>query len=254
MVDEMQDCSTTEQLSICVRYLSCENEACEEFIEFLRLEKLDAQTIADTLLHALQEWGFNMCGLVGQGYDGASVMSSIRNGVQAKVAEKYPNATYVHCRSCVLNLAISSGCKAVQSIQNLFDKSANLEIRGFLVAAPKGKIYFFRLPRPQHCLLQPSLLPVLKPSNDEGEEDESAKHWKREAGDRLYRNSVLLRRWSAKVTTLSALLAKYGSVLLALDEISSKSCSDAKRDASAYSSLLQDSEFIVALTVSQFVL
>ena len=48
-------------------------------------------------------------------------------------------------------------------------------------------------------------------------------------------------RWSPKVSTLSALLAKYGSVLLALDEIS-------------YSRLLQDSEFIVGLTVSQFVL
>ena len=28
---------------------------CEEFIGFVRLEKLDAQTIADSLLHALQE-------------------------------------------------------------------------------------------------------------------------------------------------------------------------------------------------------
>ena len=79
------------------------------------------------------------------------------------------------------------------------------------------------------------------------------KHWKREASDRLYRNSGATR-WSAKVTTLSAFLAKYGSVLLALDEISSSSSGDAKRDASAYSRLLQDFEFIVALTVSQFVL
>jgi len=54
---QIQDCSATEQLSICVRYLSSGNEGCEEFIEFARLEKLDVQTIADTLLHALQEWG-----------------------------------------------------------------------------------------------------------------------------------------------------------------------------------------------------
>ena len=76
------------------------NEVCEEFIGFVRLEKLDAQTIVDTLLHALQECGFNMSGLVGQGYDGAS---SSRNGVQAEVAEKYPNARYVHCRSHVVS-------------------------------------------------------------------------------------------------------------------------------------------------------
>ena len=60
--------------------------------------------------------------------------------------------------------------------------------------------------------------------------------------------------WSAKGTTPSALLAKHGSVLLALDEILSSSSGHAKHDASAYSRLLQDSEFIVALTVSQFVL
>ena len=61
-------------------------------------------------------------------------------------------------------------------------------------------------------------------------------------------------RWSAKVTNLCALLAKYGSILLPPKEISSSSSGDVKRDASAYSRLLQDSEFIVALTVSQFVL
>lgn len=42
--------------------------------------------------------------------------------------------------------------------------------------------------------------------------------------------------------------------ILALDETSSSSSGDAKRDPSAYSRLLQDSEFIVALTVSQFFL
>ena len=51
-----------------------------------------------------------MACLVGQGYDGATVMSSSKKGVQGKIA-----ATYVHCgcRSYVLNLAISSGCTAV---------------------------------------------------------------------------------------------------------------------------------------------
>ena len=97
----MQDCSTTEQLSMCAISQQKKNEVCEEFIGFVKLEKLDAQTIVDTLLHALQECGFNMSRLVGQRYDGAS---SSRNGVQAKVAEKYPNARYVHCRSHVSNL------------------------------------------------------------------------------------------------------------------------------------------------------
>ena len=119
--------------------------------------------------------------------------------------------------------------------------SANL--RGFLVAAPKGKNTDVS-----------ELLSALVACADEDEEDESAKTLE-EGSKRQTVPKFCATRWSAKVTTLSALLAKYGSVLLALDEISSSSSGDAKRDASAYSRLLQDSaEFIVALTVSQFVL
>ena len=32
MTDETQDCSTTEQVSICVRYVSNSNEVCEDFM------------------------------------------------------------------------------------------------------------------------------------------------------------------------------------------------------------------------------
>lgn len=66
-------------------------------------------------------------------------MSSSWNGVQAKVAEKYPNSTYVNCRSHVLNLAISSGCKAVRSIQNLFDNVSKLT--WFLVQRLKERTF-----------------------------------------------------------------------------------------------------------------
>lgn len=130
---------------------------------------MDAQTTADTLLHALQEWGLHMSGLVGQGYDVASVMSSSRNGVQSKVAEKYPNTMYVHCRSCVLNLAMLSGCKAVQSIQNLFDVS---KLTRFLRVSAKRKEIFFQTAAATDVS---ELLSALVECADEDEGDESAK-------------------------------------------------------------------------------
>ena len=43
-----------------------------------------------------------------QGYDGASNMSSGRVGVQARIREKAPLATYVHCNGHCLNLVIST--------------------------------------------------------------------------------------------------------------------------------------------------
>ena len=53
-------------------------------------------------------------------------MMSDKNGVQAKVKEKYPNATYVHCHSRALNLAISSGCKNVSPIRIMCDSAERL--------------------------------------------------------------------------------------------------------------------------------
>ena len=108
MADETQDCSTAEQLSVCVQYVNSVGEICEDFLEFVKLEKMDAQSIANALLFTVEGWRLVMSTLVAQGYDGAAVMSSSRKGVQVKVKEKYPNVTYVHCRSHVLNLAISS--------------------------------------------------------------------------------------------------------------------------------------------------
>ena len=98
------------------------------------------------------------------------------------------------------------------------------------------------------------MLSALVACADQDEEDESAKTLEEES-KRQTVPKFCATRWSAKVTILSALLAKYGSVLLALDEISSSSSGDAKRDASLiHVTLLQDSEFMDALTVFQFVL
>ena len=108
MADETQDISTTEQISLCVRYINREYEVCEEFLGFTKVSKMDAESIADAIVSTVKHWGLDMACLVGQRYDGAAVMSSSKNGVQSKIAAKYPNATYVHCRSHVLNLAIYS--------------------------------------------------------------------------------------------------------------------------------------------------
>ena len=79
----------------------------------MKAEKMDSKSIADVLLSTLEAWGMDFDDLVDQGYDGAAVMSSSKNGVQGRIHEKYPNATYAHCRSHFLSLAISSGCHQV---------------------------------------------------------------------------------------------------------------------------------------------
>ena len=71
-------------------------------------------------------------------------MSSSKNRVQAKIAEKYPHAKYIHCRSHVLNLAISNSCTSVPSIRNLFDDVQKLT--WFLSGIPdKNHVNFWKL-------------------------------------------------------------------------------------------------------------
>ena len=61
-------------------------------------------------------------------------------------------------------------------------------------------------------------------------------------------------RWTARISTLSTLLSKYVQVIKALETIRDCSTADARSDAGSYIHLLEDPQFIVTLTVSQFIL
>ena len=58
-------------------------------------------------------------------------------------------------------------------------------------------------------------------------------------------------RWTARVSTLSALL---DDILKALERIKENSTGDGRVDAASYIRLMKDSQFVVALVVGQFVL
>ena len=234
-------------MSICVRYVTSGGEICEDFLGFVKLEKMDAKNIANAFLSTVKGWGLDMSTLVTQGYDGAAVMSSSKNGVQAKVKEKYPNVTYVHCRSHVLNLAISSGCSSVPPVRNLFDSVEKLS--WFLGGSAKRKEIFLKVA--SSCSGDHHLLNLL--TSDAGDLSESAEAIK-EGGKKKTAPKFCATRWTARVSTLSSLLSKYVEVLKALENIRDSSTAEARCDASSYMRLMEDSQFIVALTVSQFVL
>ena len=62
-------------------------------------------------------------------------------------------------------------------------------------------------------------------------------------------------RWSACVTTLSSVIAKYKAIYLALNDIAlESSTTDARTNALSHVKLLQSSGFIVLLVVAQFIL
>ena len=61
-------------------------------------------------------------------------------------------------------------------------------------------------------------------------------------------------RWTAKVITLSTLLTNYATVLKTLEKIIDESVGESRSDSALYIQLMEDSQFIVALVVVQFVL
>src|SRR6185295_15937572 len=78
---------------------------------FRKIENMDAETVSEALKKWLDDLGLDKASIVGQGYDGASNMSGVRNGVQARIKEVSPCADYLHCPNHKLNLAVTDAAQ-----------------------------------------------------------------------------------------------------------------------------------------------
>lgn len=120
LVDETKDVRKTEQLSLVVRYYH-EGEIKESFLDFKNAEGLDAKSLSDSILKLLGGYGLDYrSNLVGQGYDGASVMSGAISGVGKRIQDVAHSATYVHCYAHRLNLVLVDVCKTVKEAGQFF--------------------------------------------------------------------------------------------------------------------------------------
>lgn len=118
--DETKDLSKREQLSIVLRYYY-EGAIRESFLGFWEVEHLDASSLANKIISSLEQYGLeHKENLVGQGYDGAAVMSGRCSGVQARVKQVAKYAFYVHCNAHCLNLVIVDSVKKVPEAGEFF--------------------------------------------------------------------------------------------------------------------------------------
>ena len=99
----------------------------EEFVAFLKLNRVRAVDIADALVKCLENLGLSLSELRGQGYDGASRLSGHKSGVQARIREKQPKEVFTHCASHSLNLVIVKSC-SVTEIRNCTDSIKSITI------------------------------------------------------------------------------------------------------------------------------
>ena len=128
MADEARS-SKTEQLSICIRYTE-QLEIKERFLCFIDCSaSRDAAGIVDAINTGLEMGGLKNIPIVAQSYDGASVMSGHLSGVQQRIKDIYPYASYIHCLAHKLNLVLVECCtvnRAVKTFLNVIDKLYSL--------------------------------------------------------------------------------------------------------------------------------
>ena len=112
MIDETTDLSNTEQVVLVFRWVDSELSVHEKFLGLYQTDSVKAATllkiIEDTLLRLNLK--LEMCR--GQCYDGASIMSGIKNGVAKCITDKEPRAVFTHCYGHALNLAVGDTVKS----------------------------------------------------------------------------------------------------------------------------------------------
>ena len=132
-------------LAVCLRFVDLslphDPHIKECLLSFLHLDRANADSISRSILEAISDplVSLDPHQITGRSYDGASVMSSARAGVQAKIKEASPRALFTHCYSHCLNLAIAASC-SVQEVRNLL--SIINESHLFLANSPKRQRLF----------------------------------------------------------------------------------------------------------------
>ena len=123
ILDETSDITTKSQLTTVLRYI-IDGKICERFIGFT---DVSADRTANGLFkhveQVVNEFGLQQK-LVGQTYDGASVMSGHINGLQKKVIDEFPLAIFTHCYAHVLNLVLQQSLSTIKECR-IFFKSLN---------------------------------------------------------------------------------------------------------------------------------
>ena len=129
LADEVTDVSGWEQLGVALRFVK-DGKAEEKLVSFVACSSVTGESICAEILAVLERLGLDTDLCWGQGYDGAGTMSGHMRGCQARFREVSPHATYFHCSSHQLNLALS--------------KSASVSEVGAMVSNLKALGVFFK--------------------------------------------------------------------------------------------------------------
>ena len=128
-VDETTDVTHNAQISVILHYVAKTEADCEVKEVFLGFNDVGADrcapAIAEYVLGVLEKYDC-INKLVAQTCDGAAVMASELNGVQAKTKEKVPEAMFTHCYAHKLNLVLLHSAKCMPESSTFFKTAEGL--------------------------------------------------------------------------------------------------------------------------------
>ena len=127
IADETPDTSHNEQFSITVRYVY-QGDVEEKLLALRIVDQTTSEMLFETLCAVLKSHDIDVTHLRGQCYDGASNVSGIRTGLQARIKEISPSALFVHCYAHVLNLVIVDAMTSNTTARDFFGTLQNLYV------------------------------------------------------------------------------------------------------------------------------
>ncbi|XP_042441464.1 uncharacterized protein LOC122026815 [Zingiber officinale] len=122
IVDESQDESKREQMSLVLRFVDTNGFIQECFFGLVHVSDTVALTLKNVIYSTLAHYNLDVQNIRGQGYNGASNMRGEFNGLQALIIKECRGAYYVYCFAHRLQLALVVASKNVTPIHQFFDR------------------------------------------------------------------------------------------------------------------------------------
>ena len=211
-------------MPITIRFVDSKNEIQERFIKFVNCDEgLTGEALAKNIEDTLKEVGLPLANCRGQGYDGASAMSSMRKGVSGRILANNPKAIYVHCTSHHLNLAVAKACN-IPAVSHMLSQAKKLV--SFFSSVPRGQLLSKKM---EEFGLKRRKLPA--PSTT---------------------------RWVQRISSLDGFLEAFEAVFRTLEYMQlggvNKEFERSSSDARAFLRILESFEFIVAMVITTNIL
>ena len=185
IADEAADVVNREQLNLSIRWVSDDYMVSEDPVGLYCLPDTTANTITKVLKDLLIRCAFPISLCRGQAYDGAANMQGIRKGVATQIRAECPAALPVHCFAHSLNLCLQDAGRKISLLRDALDVVR--EISQLIRFSPK-RSHLFNQKLAQFDGSGVSIKPLC------------------------------LTRWTARTTTIEAVLKDYSILMDAMED------------------------------------